>query len=310
MLRMIAFDTPLPWEQALDMLDAKGLLPTHLSSREIREQWGADLRARSLFSARTAKAEVLQGYRAQLADLLDGNTNGATARAKIQDMLDGLGYDAERGGFPDMPGEPATAGSLQDLASNGRVDLVLQTNMRQAANAAFRESGQSDYALFAFPAYELVRIYPRTVPRGLRRTKDGMVDDPGQSWPDRWEKIGGDFFDGRMIARKDSPVWDSLGNSGEFDDALDASFPPFAFNSGFGWREVPRAECIALGVISADTDIQGSRASMNEGVKAAAKFDPDFLRAVRADLDTELKDDLLALKGSSNADYLRRAAGL
>lgn len=205
---------------------------------------------------------------------------------------------------------PADSGSLRDLASNERVDLVLQTNMRQVANAAFRESGQSDYALHAFPAYELVRIYPRSVPRGMKRDRQGaLAEDPGKAWPDRWEKVGGVFHDGRMIARKDDPIWDQLGASAEFSDGLDAPFPPFAFSSGYGWREVPRAEAVALGVITEETDIQGSRASMNEGVKAAAKFDPDFLRAVRADLDTELQGDVLALGDSPNAAYLRRAIG-
>lgn len=308
---MILFDTPLPWEAALEILDAKGLLPTHLSSRELREEFGTDLMHRSIFSARTTKADVLQGYREQLAELLNGETNLATARAKMQDLLDGLGYDAERGGFPGDATVPAAErGSLRDLASNERVNLVLQTNMRQVANAAFRESGQSDYALFAFPAYELVRIYPRNVPRGQKRDKEGaLTEDPGKSWPDRWERVGGSFYDGRMVARKDDPIWDRLGASGEFNDGLDAPFPPFAFNSGYGWREVPRAEAVSLGVISESTDIQGSRASMNEGVKAAAKFDPDFLKALRADLDTELQGDLLALGDSPNADYLRRAIG-
>lgn len=307
---MITFDTPLPWEEALHELDSKGLLPTSLGSKALREEYGADILHRSIFSARTMKAEVLQGYREQIAELLNGGTNVATARLRIQQMLDGLEYDAERGGFPGEEVEPAESGSLRDLRSQGRVDLVLNTNMRQVANFAYREQGQSDQALFSYPAYELLRIYPRTVPRGEKRAKGGaIVPDPGNDWPARWEKAGGSFYDGRMIARKDSPVWEELGSSGNFDDGLDASFPPFAFNSGFGWREVPRAECLALGVIDADTDIQGTTAEMNEGLKVAQKFDPDVLRAIRAGLNTEIEGDLLKLGNSPNAEHLRRAAG-
>ncbi len=310
---MIAFDTPLPWTEALDALDAKGLLPTSLGSKALREEWGTDLLHRSIFSARTTKASVLQGYREQLAELLDGRTNIATARAKMQDLLDGLGYDAERGGFPgDTEVPPAERGTLRDLASDGRVDLVLNTNMRQVANFAMREAGQSDGALFQFPAYELVRVYVREVPRGKRRAKGGaLVEDPGNDWPSRWEKVGGQFFDGRMIARKDDPIWNEIGSSGEFSDGLDAPFPPFAFNSGYGWREVPRAECVALGVIGAGTDIQGTTASMNEGVKAAAQYDPDIMRALRAGLKTEIAAGQIALEssGDASAEYLRRAAG-
>jgi len=57
---------------------------------------------------------------------------------------------------------------------------------------------------------------------------------------------------GRMIALKADPVWGELGSYGNFDDALGVDHPPFAFNSGMGWREITRAECVALGVVGPD----------------------------------------------------------
>ena len=37
-----------------------------------------------------------------------------------------------------------------------------------------------------------------------------------------------------------------------FDDSLDVDYPPFAFNSGMGWREVSAATATTLGVTSSD----------------------------------------------------------
>jgi hypothetical protein len=54
---------------------------------------------------------------------------------------------------------------------------------------------------------------------------------------------------GRMVARKDSPIWDSLGDSDLFDDGLDNPFPPFAFNSGMWTEEISRDEAVELGLI-------------------------------------------------------------
>jgi len=308
------FDEPMTWEEALAELAAKKLLPSSLSSRELREEWGTDILHRSIFSARTTKAQLLQDYRERIAELLDGTTNLATARARIQDLLDALGYDSERGGFPDdtdIP--PAERGSLRDLASNERVDLVLRTNMQQVGNFAAREAGQTAAALYAFPAYELLRVAPRSVPRGEKRARGGaIVPDAGNDWPSRWETVGGQFYDGRMIARKDDPIWERIGSSGEFSDGLDAPFPPFAFNSGFGWRSIGRDEAIALGVIDEDTQVQARDARMNEGVKAAADLDPDLRDSMLAGLHVKIAQGVATLEaaGDKSARYLRKAAGL
>ena len=284
---MITFDEPIPFGAALDKLDAKKLLPTNLASAELRKEWDAELRQRAMFSARTTKAEILQQYKDEISDMLAGKTNIATARARMQDLFDALDYDSERGHFgtdddDDIP--PADHGSLRDLSSRGRIDLVLQTNVRQLANFGFYEQGQSATALYDFPCYELVRLYPRQIPRGFKAGKGGVVPAPGEDWPSRWAEVGGSFYGGRMIARKDDPIWLALGSS--FDDGLDAPWPPFAFNSGYGWREVPRTLAVSLGVISADDDVSPVKRTMNDGVQlSTGKLDPDLLRQAIKDLN-------------------------
>lgn len=286
-------DTPRPFAEALDHLAKKRVLTTALSSAEIREEFTAELRLRSLFSGRTTKAAILQEYQDQLGELLNGETNVATARMEIQNLFDALGYSPERGfrGDEDADIPPAERGTLRDLSSNRRVDLVLVTNMRQCANYGFWKQGQSDFALFAYPCYELIRIYPREVPRGMRLRQGALEHVRGEDWPSRWEAAGGTFYGmGRMIARKDDEIWGRLGSSDLFHDALDTFFPPFAFNSGYGWREIDRGESIRLGVIGEETQVEGQRHGLNDGLEAAAQFDEEFLRALRDELDLEIAD--------------------
>ncbi len=86
---------------------------------------------------------------------------------------------------------------------------------------------------------------------------------------------------GRVIARKNSPIWAELGSSKNFDDALDVDYPPFAFNSGMWVRDIDRDEALALGLIEADTVIE-------------PKPPPDFNASVQASI-ADLDDDIKAI---------------
>lgn len=306
---------PLPFSEALDRLAQKRVLPTELSSAELREAYSAEVRLRSLFSARCTKAAILQEYQDKLGELLNGETNIATARMEVQNLFDALGYSPERGFAGDEEADiaPAEPGTLRDLRSNGRVDLVLQTNMRQCANFGFWKQGQSDFALFAYPCYELVRIYPRVVPRGMRLRQGALEHVRGEDWPSRWEAAGGTFTDtGRMIARKDDEIWGRLGSSELFPDALDTFIPPFAFGSGYGWREVDRAESIALGVIEEDTEVEGQRHSLNENLVAPASLTVEMLDAALGDLEEyrdQLDQKIAAEKAAAAANRAHKPKG-
>ena len=274
------FAEPLPLADAVATLRKKGVMPTNLSSADLRAIDGR-IREESVLSARTPHAGYLQDVKDQLGELLNGDTNMATARAKLQDMLDALDYQPERG-FPDAGDgtiPPAERGSLQDLSSDRRLNLLLETKTRQEANRGMQIAGQGDFELYAYPAYELVRIYVRRVPRGEKLVKGEVVEDPGNDWPARWQEAGGEFFDGRMIARKDSPVWPALGDSALFPDALDSDVPPFAFGSGYGWRAVPREECVDLGIIDEDTEIAGAKSERDEAAEVAAERPRSLPRA-------------------------------
>jgi hypothetical protein len=96
-----------------------------------------------------------------------------------------------------------------------------------------------------------------------------------------------------MIAEKSSSVWGQLGSRDIFADAIGTDYPPFAFNSGMGWRQVSRAVCEQLGVPFGG---KVKAAPRLDDAQMAAKFDPEFLKALRAGLDLEIKEGYARLK--------------
>ena len=279
----------------LDRTNSREILPTSMSSADITTL-SSDLRANSIFSARTTNAGYLRDMATVLDEFLSGKINTATARLKLLTSLDTYGYTAADG-FPGDNVPPAEAGSLRDLASESRIKLILDTQAQLAFGRGQKISGDETAA--TFPAWELVRILPRAVPRGYKETKDGLVPVPGDSWQDRFKSCGGKLHGGRMIALKDSPVWEDLGSAALFDDALDTDHPPFAFNSGMGWLPVDRGECLDLGIIKPDHKPKNP---------AAPRFDerpPVDFKDFPTDLREQLRADLARARADAAASLAR-----
>lgn len=273
----ILFERPASINDAVRRLASLDLLPTSMNSAGI-QQLSRDVRAASLFSARTTHL----GYLAKIEDvakrMASGEINIATGRALLQDELDAIGY-TPAAGFPQpstlnpQPGEaipPADPGSLRDLSSDKRLKLELETQTRRAANFAYQRSGMEPDARHEFPAWEFVRIYERDVPR------DEMPG--GLDWFTRFVMAGGRLVQGRMVALKDDDVWSELGSSTLFQDGMDSDVPPYAFNSGMGWDEVSREECIELGLFTGEEEITDTDTRFfDEDRLNAAQFAPGEL---------------------------------
>jgi hypothetical protein len=129
----------------------------------------------------------------------------------------------------------------------------------QNLTAGFRHwlQGRDEMSQWAFPARELARDYPRAEP----------ID-----WIERWQSCGGKIYsDGRMIAPTDDSIWLKISDFG-------LPFPPFAFNSGMNWIEIPRKEVIALGII--DPSEPAHFTSSRE------KYDLEVLQQLKAALES------------------------
>jgi hypothetical protein len=240
-------------------------LPTSLGTSELA-RIRTELRERALFSARTTFAEHLQEIRRQVAQTLSGEQDLATAKLRLKESLERLGYRAAEG----------EAGTLTDLASDRRRDLVIRQNVAMVQGYGQHVQGQTPAFLDAWPAQELVRNLARQEPR---------------DWARRWADAGGRFFAGRMIALKDDPIWERLSRFG-------TRYPPFDFNSGMGVEDVSRTEAIALGLITRDQVVQPDGGGLNDGLEAAPQL-----------TDADLRDEILQDLGPDYewaGDTLRR----
>jgi hypothetical protein len=247
---MITLTGSDPLTQAMRLASERGLLPTALGSAEIQELTQR-LKERVFLSARTSNLWYLDKLKALTERFIKGegrDNDLAQLRIEARKLLAQAGYTPESG----FPGDealgipPATAGSLRDLGSEKRLNLIFDTQaqMMRGLGMKLRGHDRSD----RWPAWELVRVAK-------------FSSEHQREWLKRW-KIAADNLDdgsaetlvrsdGRMVALKSSPVWFAIGSSALFPDALNQDHPPFAFHSGMGWREVPLEEAQELGLISA-----------------------------------------------------------
>ena len=212
---------------------AKAILPTGLSSAELRETVAPEIRRRSFFSARTAEAEYLVKARQVCADVAAGKIGQSAARFQLEGFLDSVGWPA--------PGNDS--GDITDLGSIARLDLIEDTQRDMAHSVAMLDA-QTDANLAEFPAWRLTRFGTRRDPR---------------NWAERWEQAAAAVYwegvarNGEFVARKDSPIWEALGaGAGGHKDTLGNPYPPFAFNSGMDIFPVDADECESIGLDISD----------------------------------------------------------
>ena len=250
---VMLFTAPLPFSQALQAREVKSLLPTDFHT-ELLQEIPVELRNRAMFSAGVTNAEFLQHASDSVGELVQGKSDRATQRAGLKQLLEKLGY---------RPDE-ATKGSLLDLSSDARLNLILDTNLEQAQGYGHFAEGQDPDILDLWPAQELIRI------RDSRTQRD---------WASRWLQAGGKFYGGRMIALKDDDVWDQLGSSDLFPDGLDNPYPPFAFNSGMDVQDIDRREAMKLGIIDRDTKVEADERGFNDDLQASPDVRDQVLKA-------------------------------
>lgn len=217
----------------------RGLLPTGFGTAELAELEAA-LKERAVFSARTTNAVYLDALKQRIERFIADGYEGDAGklRVELKELLSLLGYDPETGfaGDAALGVPPARAGSLQDLSSDKRINLILDTQLELMAGKGQEQRGLSAEALELYPAWELVRIKAARVPR---------------DWFKRFKQAGGRVLedaDGRkrLVAHKLDEVWSVLGDQAIFRDALGVSHPPFAFGSGMAWQAIDADEWAAL----------------------------------------------------------------
>lgn len=193
----------------------------------------AGLRDRSFFSSQVTESKILYAMRQNVAELVKGGKSPSEVRRDLRAYLDSIGYDPDK----DLaPGEKSRRGTIKDLYTKARLDVMMKTNADQAKGYASHIRATTAGAILAFPAYEFVRVEKRKMQR-----------DWGARWKAAADKVGweGVAKSGGMIALKTSPIWVALSRFGN-------PFPPFDFNSGMGVRDVKKSKCREIGLLGPD----------------------------------------------------------
>lgn len=263
---------------ALDILNALQLLPVKLTAAQW-EAIQADVRERAFFMALVDEATTLQAHRDAVRSIMDGTSSKTDAQFAIDDYLDEIGYQAPEG----------KEGTIQDLRSNARQNLVLETNQAMVAGAAQRAMYKGSVA---FPAQRLVRAGQRKVKR---------------DWPTRWRlayaQVGGMGASAEeMVALNDSPIWTALSRFGQ-------PHAPFDYNSGMRTRPVTWEEAERLGLVTReDAPAIAARAHepepMNAGLQASgAGLDADILAQlqVMGGGNVRVQGDTIAWQGGGDS---------
>src|SRR5436190_23782571 len=79
----ILFSRPIQFSEALQSREIRSIVPTTLSSAEIRDALGQDIIDRAIFSARMTNAEFLQEIDDITRAMVNGELDLATARLRL-----------------------------------------------------------------------------------------------------------------------------------------------------------------------------------------------------------------------------------
>ena len=282
---MPAITKPTVYQEALNRLSGKTPVAVALASAE----WATmpeEIREAAFFVANVESASMLsqlqRGLESFLAQTRERTADGSTAlkvggRAdfvkRMQDWMIGNGMgDPLPGG--QGRGERGLIPEITDPASNRRLKLIFDTQVRQAYGRSAMKYSLSDGVISAYPA--------------LRFVREGFVKEPREDH----EK-----HKGEVRLKSDEEYWKAR-NDPKFG-GFGVPYGPFGFNSQMGTEEVGRQEAIELGLIKRTDKPKGKTVRFKKGMKASVrKMDPELLGRVLRSLGdgAELVGDEIKLK--------------
>lgn len=262
---VIAFSQPVRFSEALESTQVRSVVATTLSSAELAKI-SEDILERARFSARTSSAEYLDEWDRLLDRYLSGDLDKASFRSLARQKLDRIGYSPA----------PDEAGSITDLGSDLRLNLRIEMDAQFARGYGTWKHDQAPVILDAWPAQELFRAAAAEQPR---------------NWATRWQDAGGELFDGRMIALRNSPIWTAISR-------FNVPYPPFDYGSHMRTRLIARKKAMELGLIDRDTIIPPEDRGFNDDLRMTPDIRSTSVRQALLESDAryEFQGDVLTLK--------------
>jgi hypothetical protein len=165
--------------------------------------------------------------------------------------------------------DPTKLGTLQDLSSDRRLNLIISTQTAMAHGYGQHVQTQTPIALNLYPAQELFRAI---TPRGR-----------GRPWAARWNAaratsasessatLATDDNNGPFFAQKNDPIWTALSTFGN-------PYPPFDYSSGMRVRDVSRPVAIQMGILLPDQQITPNIPPLNDNLSSpTSQLTPELL---------------------------------
>lgn len=234
-----------PFREALQRLQGQSLLPTSANTYDL-EQLPADIRERAFFSARVVNADILQ----QAYDLITRGVSGgprdaagndapgssvnmATFRAQMKNYLQSIDYRPESG----------SEGTLTDLSSEKRLELIWKTNVQMAQGYGAYVQQQDPDSLDAYPAQELYRLEDRKEHRPWGNIWNAAISELGMDNTSAIP-VADPYADSGMFALANDQIWVTISRFG-------LPYPPFDFGSGMWVRDISRKQAQDMGLLDA-----------------------------------------------------------
>lgn len=267
LLEMPTLDIHSPLQDAVEQMAARTVVGSPMASREW-ELLPAEVRLRSMFSARVEHERTLSEMQARITDALAGRKRDGVTMDKgrfveeMRKMVRATGYKRPEG---------THRKSVQNLKSRARLELIWEINVAQARGYAKWLADMTPEGLENEPCQELVRVQARMEPR---------------DWQTVWRNAGGEFYDGRMIAKKTDPIWVAISRFG-------VPWAPFDWGSGMGLAGIDIDEAEALGAVSPeDPPLIAAAVPFNAAHSASAANIPEAgLEALRSQFGDAIKLD-------------------
>lgn len=260
----------MPFQDALEFFTNKEQLPSDWDSAT----WAAqepDFRNRAFFSARVSNARLLDrlqtlifDFVAQVRDDITLPDGTKTSVLRVSDRSDFVKQMREFMIEEGIATEDEFAGvnqnDLKDIRSMARLNLIFDTNVRQAYSFGQWKQGMTPSARRAFPAARLVRERAVRTPR--ERHQQNM---------------------GEVRLKSDLQWWANFINDPSIG-GFGVPWGPYGYGSGVTQEDVSRREAAELGLSDDGSAIP--EYGINEGLAASTRnMDP----SVKAELLKELR---------------------
>lgn len=270
------FVKPIRFEEAITKLGTRGSIGSDLTSSQWRDV-PVGLRERAFFSARVESVRFLDRTKGMLQDFLSGNRetlpSGATAlkvggRAKFVEMAREFAIKEGMG-----PLDPRDKGTVKDITSQQRLQLIFDTQTRQAQDFGYWQQGQDPDVLDAFPAQRFVRERDAKEPRDWHQQFEGMV------------RLKSDLGFWRAINRDFNVPWG-----------------PWGWGCGHDVEDVDRQEAEDLGLLKPGEPVSPVDKKFNDDLQASTRgLDPELMEMLKDSFGDQVVFEDDAVRWASKA---------